>query len=85
MHNKMNTLIARALLIGLFSSFFAFSQEREVVAAPNASDNFPFSPQIPSNPPSIPQIAPPSAPPPTVAEAPPPANNEFVLQKAARN
>jgi len=83
MHKKINTLIARALLLGLFSSFLAVSHAQAVVLG-NGSDNFHYTP--PPVTPKPPQVTPPSAPAPQVASAPPPpANSEYVLQRAARN
>ena len=84
MYKKINNLIARALLIGLFSSFFAFPHA-QAVSPGNGSNNFPFIPSVTPTPPTPPQVIPPSAPAPQVAEAPPPVNNEYVLQRAARN
>ena len=86
MQKKINTLIARALLLGVFSSFLALSNVHADIS--NASNNVVQTAQAITSfsAPSAPQVAPPSpAPAPQVAEAPPPANNEFVLQKAARN
>ena len=84
MQKKICTLIASALLLGLISSFFTLSHAQAVVIA-NGSDNFHYFPPPPPNPPKAPPVAPPSAPAPQVAEAPPPVNNEYVLQRAARN
>ena len=84
MYKNINTLIARALLLGVISSFFVLSPVHEVVAASNGSDNFTYFPPVNPNPPTPPQMTPPRAPPPQVAEAPP-VNNEYVLQRAARN
>ena len=89
MHKNINTLIASALLLGLFSSLFAFpNAEAALVTPSNSSDaivnTISVSTTSYSN--SAPQVAPP-APAPQVAEAsqPPPVNNEYVLQRAARN
>ena len=80
MYKKINTLIAGALLLGLFSSASAN-------AAFNGSDNFRPVIYVPPATPRIPSVtpAPAPAPAPQVAEAPPPVNNEYVLQRAARN
>ncbi len=81
MYKNINTLIARALLLGLFSSVVVITTSH----AASMSDNFKPSIYVPPTTPRIPTPAPAPAPAPQVAEAPPPANNEFVLQKAARN
>ena len=87
MHKKINTLITRVLILGSFSSFLVLSNVHAAIS--NASDSVihavPAAPTSYSPPP--PQVTPPSAPAPApqVAEAPPPVNNEYVLQRAARN
>jgi hypothetical protein len=83
MQKKISILIACALLLVLFSPFFAISHAQAVVSG-NGSDNFHYNPPPPVTP-KPPQVTPPSAPAPQVAAAPPPANNEYVLQRAARN
>ena len=88
MHKKINTLITRVLILGSFSSFLALSNA-QAISISTASDSVihavPAAPTSYSPPP--PQVTPPSAPAPApqVAEAPPPVNNEYVLQRAARN
>jgi len=84
MQIKINTLIARSFLFGLVLLFFPFSMV-QAATLNNGSNSFPFVPSVTPTPPRSPQLPPPSAPAPQVAEAPPPVNNEYVLQRAARN
>ncbi len=86
MHKKINTLITRVLILGSFSSFLALSNSQAVSTfSDSVIHAVPAAPTSYSPPP--PQVTPPSAPAPApqVAEAPPPVNNEYVLQRAARN
>ena len=88
----MKTIIARALLLGLFSFSLPFTTLHAVVIG-NGSDNFPpiippfYPPTPPPTPPPIPPPIPPVTPPTVVVEVPPepPQNTEYVRQKAARN
>ena len=86
MYKKINTLIGRALLLGLCASFFISATAH----AAAMSDNFRPVIYIPPASSSIQTVTPTPIPtqtpaPQVVAEAPPPVSNEYILQKAARN